>query len=151
MRVLISILLLCYSIAIVSCSLFSSTDIFISSNPMMIYSNGTAVDFDNVYLKPREFKSGIVPFDNLTQPPSSGLEGILYDRGYSCQPDASFGFKRPDLLNMSSKIALVKKGGGCSFYQKVYLSELDGASGVIIFDDIAFRDDDNSGSMVNNL
>ena len=52
---------------------------------------------------------------------------------------------------MSSKIALVKKGGGCSFYQKVYLSELDGASGVIIFDDIAFRDDDNSGSMVNNL
>jgi hypothetical protein len=49
---------------------------------------------------------------------------------------------------LGSKIALVKKGG-CSFYQKVYTSELDGAAGVIIYDDIPFRDDDTSGSMVN--
>lgn len=42
----------------------------------------------------------------------------------------------------------MKKGGGCNFYQKVYNSELDGAVGVIIYDDIPFRDDDFSGSMV---
>jgi len=49
---------------------------------------------------------------------------------------------------LPSKIALVKKGGGCNFYEKVYYSELDGAKGVIIYDDIPFRDDDTSGSMV---
>jgi hypothetical protein len=32
------------------------------------------MDFTATSLKPKDFKSGIVPFDNLTQPSSSGLE-----------------------------------------------------------------------------
>ena len=74
----------------------------------------------------------------------------MYDRGYSCQLNSSFGIKKP-ILNTGRKIALVRNGGGCSFYDKVYNSEMDGADGVIIYDAIPFRDDENSGSMVTNV
>lgn len=71
----------------------------------------------------------------------------MYDRGYSCQLNSSFGIKRPT-ISTGRKIALVRNSDDCSFYDKVYNAELDGADGVIIYDDIPFRDDDNSGSMV---
>jgi hypothetical protein len=61
--------------------------------------------------------------------------------------NTTYDIQRP-VISTGRKIALVKKGGGCNFYQKVYTSELDGAVGVIIYDDIPFRDDDFSGSMV---
>ncbi|CAO3656364.1 unnamed protein product [Mucor fragilis] len=140
----IIVLLLC---SLVSASLFSSSDIYISSNPVMIYSNGSVMDLQNTVLHQKDYKSGIVPFENLTTPDASGLEGTLYDRGYSCQLNASFNVKPPSVSFLPSKIALVKKGGGCNFYDKVYYSQLDGAKGVIIYDDIPFRDDDTSGSM----
>ncbi|CEP14629.1 hypothetical protein [Parasitella parasitica] len=105
------------------------------------------MDLQNTVLHQKDYKSGIVPFENLTAPAASGLEGTLYDRGYSCQLNASFNARPPSVSFLPSKIALVKKGGGCNFYDKVYYSELDGAKGVIIYDDIPFRDDDTSGSM----
>ncbi|KAL7309499.1 hypothetical protein PS15m_010370 [Mucor circinelloides] len=105
------------------------------------------MDLQNTVLHQKDYKSGIVPFENLTAPDASGLEGTLYDRGYSCQLNASFNVRPPSVSFLPSKIALVKKGGGCNFYEKVYYSELDGAKGVIIYDDIPFRDDDASGSM----
>ncbi|KAL9551082.1 hypothetical protein MBANPS3_004436 [Mucor bainieri] len=105
------------------------------------------MDLQNTVLHQKDYKSGIVPFENLTAPDASGLEGTLYDRGYSCQLNASFNVRPPSVSFLPSKIALVKKGGGCNFYEKVYYSELDGAKGVIIYDDVPFRDDDTSGSM----
>ncbi|OAD07899.1 hypothetical protein MUCCIDRAFT_104849 [Mucor lusitanicus CBS 277.49] len=105
------------------------------------------MDLRNTVLHQKDYKSGIVPFENLTAPDASGLEGTLYDRGYSCQLNASFNVRPPSVSFLPSKIALVKKGGGCNFYDKVYYSELDGAKGVIIYDDVPFRDDDTSGSM----
>lgn len=74
-------------------------------------------------------------------------KGILYDRGYSCDLNSSFDVTRPTLYT-GQKIALVQKGGDCDFYTKVYTSQLDGAVGVIIYDSIPFREDDESGSMV---
>jgi hypothetical protein len=44
----------------------------------------------------------------------------------------------------------VKKGGNCTFYQKVYYSQLDGAQAVLIYDNIPFDDDPKSGQMVKN-
>lgn len=76
-------------------------------------------------------------------------KGILYDRGYSCDINSSFDVTRPTFYS-GQKIALVQKGEGidCDFYTKVYNSQLDGAVGVIIYDSIPFREDDQSGSMV---
>lgn len=139
-------ILLSVSIAtFVECSLFSSTDLYIASKPVIIFSNGTTIDFLATTIRPKDFKSGIIPFDNLTQPATSGLEGTLYDRGDSCQINSSFLVKRP-VISTERKIALVNNKGDCSFYDKVYNSELDGADGVIIYDDKPFRDDDTSGS-----
>ncbi|PHZ13534.1 uncharacterized protein RHIMIDRAFT_121264 [Rhizopus microsporus ATCC 52813] len=46
---------------------------FISSNPVILYSNGTISQWNTAYIKAEEFKS-IITFDNLVQPPSAGLE-----------------------------------------------------------------------------
>lgn len=90
-------ILLSVSIAtFVECSLFSSTDLYIASSiitltfdsliywlkfvfistiePVIIFSNGTTIDFLATTIRPKDFKSGIIPFDNLTQPATSGLE-----------------------------------------------------------------------------
>ncbi|KAI9335042.1 hypothetical protein BD770DRAFT_16333 [Pilaira anomala] len=67
-------LLLLLYITIVKASLFSSTDLYISSNPVIVYSNGTILDFTTTFLRQKDFKSGIIPFENLTQPSTSGLE-----------------------------------------------------------------------------
>ncbi|KAG2210053.1 hypothetical protein INT47_003489 [Mucor saturninus] len=140
------VLIFIFAIAIAHCSLFSSTDLYIASSPVSIYLNGSIVGSTSTSLNPKDFKSGIVPFENLTQPSTSGLQGILYDRGYSCDLNSSFDVARPTLYT-GQKIALVQKGGDCDFYKKVYTSQLDGAVGVIIYDSIPFREDDESGSM----
>lgn len=40
----------------------------------MIYSNGSVMDLQNTVLHQKDYKSGIVPFENLTAPDASGLE-----------------------------------------------------------------------------
>jgi hypothetical protein len=44
----------------------------------MIYSNGSVMDLQNTVLHQKDYKSGIVPFENLTTPDASGLEVCLY-------------------------------------------------------------------------
>lgn len=39
----------------------------------------------------------------------------------------------------------MKNGGNCNFYDKVYNSQLEGADGVIIYDNIPFQDDPEAG------
>lgn len=69
------------------------------------------------------------------------LQGILYDRGYSCSIHSTSPLKTEKI----NRIALVKYGGDCDFYQKVYNSQLDGADGVIIYNEIPFEKNLNSG------
>jgi hypothetical protein len=45
-------------------------------DPVMLYSNGSVLTLQNTWLRPRDFKSGIVPFENLTKPEISGLEVV---------------------------------------------------------------------------
>jgi uncharacterized membrane protein len=88
------ILLLLISIIKVNGSLFSSNDVYISTSnytnfwkrdricnsilvdPVMLYSNGSEFTLQNTFLRPQDFKSGIVPFENLTKPAVSGLEVV---------------------------------------------------------------------------
>ncbi|KAI8979134.1 hypothetical protein BDF20DRAFT_481260 [Mycotypha africana] len=118
------------SAQLVKASLFSTSDVYISSNPVMLYSNGTIREYQFSVLVAKDFKSGIVPFDNLTQPSASGLEGVLYDRGYSCQLNVSSilplsnsnsNIPAPRLITGSSKIALVKKRRRLQFLPKSFL------------------------------
>lgn len=53
----------------------------------------------------------------------------------------------PTLLTKQRKIALVKRGN-CTFAEKVIYSQMDGAVGVIIYDDIPFEKDSRAGLMV---
>lgn len=71
----------------------------------------------------------------------------MYDRGLSCDLSNNSFDINPPQIQTNRKIALVRKGE-CDFYQKIYTSEQDGAVAVIIYDNVPFREDDLSGSMV---
>ncbi|KAI9027188.1 hypothetical protein CLU79DRAFT_844001 [Phycomyces nitens] len=76
---------------------------------------------------------------NLTLPPRDGLEGILYNRGLSCNAEpltiTEEGFPKIPL------IALIQRGG-CTFASKILLAQKHGAVAVIVYD----RDPDHGTS-----
>ena len=77
------------------------------------------------------------------------FQGVLYDRGLSCQLDNVSNTPVPALLTDQNKIALVKRGN-CTFTDKVLYSQMDGAVGVIIYNNIPFEKDPHAGIMVTN-
>lgn len=142
--------------------------------PVTIYSNTSSIDNVDSAIEPQNYRQNIIPNSNLTQPPSSGLgvscvihslcfsiqlwqvahcvladtfQGVLYDRGLSCQLDNVSNTPAPALLTDQNKIALVKRGN-CTFTDKVLYSQMDGAVGVIIYNNIPFEKDPHAGIMV---
>ena len=75
------------------------------------------------------------------------FQGVLYDRGLSCELENTSDTPLPPLLTDQRKIALVRRGN-CSFADKVIYSQMDGAVGVIIYDQIPFEKDPRAGIMV---
>ncbi|KAI9257935.1 hypothetical protein BDA99DRAFT_107199 [Phascolomyces articulosus] len=135
----------CFNIAYAS--LFSSSNPYISEESVTLYSNTSSIDTVDSAIEPQNYKQNIVPNTNLTQPDSSGLSGVLYDRGLSCELENTSDTPIPPLLTDQRKIALVRRGN-CSFADKVIYSQMDGAVGVIIYDQIPFEKDPRAGIMV---
>jgi hypothetical protein len=46
--------------------------------PVILFSNGSEIAFSDMYITPQDYKSGVIPFDNLTKPTEAGLE-VLND------------------------------------------------------------------------
>ncbi|CDH48409.1 predicted protein [Lichtheimia corymbifera JMRC:FSU:9682] len=136
--------LLCFSH--VNGSLFSTSNPYIAAEPVTLYSNTSSIDSVDSAIEPQNYRQNIIPNSNLTQPPSSGLGGVLYDRGLSCQLDNVSNTPVPALLTDQKKIALVKRGN-CTFTDKVLYSQMDGAVGVIIYNNIPFEKDPHAGIM----
>lgn len=44
--------------------------------PIILYSNGTEITWSTSNISSKDFKNNTIIFDNLTQPPSAGLEVI---------------------------------------------------------------------------
>ncbi|KAI8367604.1 uncharacterized protein BYT42DRAFT_586864 [Radiomyces spectabilis] len=138
------ILLYLLCITAVSASLFSSSSPYISADSVILSSDTPAIKV-NDSVPAHKYEKDIIPSENLTQPDSHGVSGILYDRGYSCQLDAP-RVAPPELLKLQPKIALVKRGQ-CSFEEKVLYSYQDGAVGVIIYNNVTFKEDSSSRRM----
>lgn len=68
------------------------------------------------------------------------LQGILYDRGLSCSVNVSDALPVPTNFHNLPKIALIKRGQ-CFFSQKLLYAQMDGAIGVIVFDNMSFSED----------
>ncbi|KAI9264382.1 hypothetical protein BDA99DRAFT_559648 [Phascolomyces articulosus] len=90
-----------------------------------------------------QYSKQLVVADNVPAPPAEGLQGILYDRGKSCEAHDPNALPSPLLTTLFpnvSKIALIQRGG-CFFSQKLLNAQLDGASAAIIYNNISFDDD----------
>ncbi|KAI7847638.1 hypothetical protein BDC45DRAFT_340697 [Circinella umbellata] len=144
---LLRLVCLLQCIYLVKASLFSSSNPYISEETVTLYSNTSSIDSVDSAIEPQNYKQNIVPNTNLTQPDSSGLSGVLYDRGLSCELENTADTPLPSLLTDQRKIALVRRGN-CSFEDKVIHSQMDGAVGVIIYDQIPFEKDPRAGIMV---
>ncbi|KAI9479554.1 hypothetical protein BDB00DRAFT_793197 [Zychaea mexicana] len=86
-----------------------------------------------------QYNSQLVVADNVPNPPAEGLQGILYDRGKSCEandPDALPSSSLAIFPNVS-KVALIQRGG-CFFSQKLLNAQLDGADAAIIYNNVSF-------------
>ncbi|KAG2216711.1 hypothetical protein INT45_005664 [Circinella minor] len=130
----------------IQASLFSSSNPYISEETVTLYSNTSSIDSVDSAIEPQNYKQNIVPNTNLTQPDASGLSGVLYDRGLSCGLENTSDTPLSPLLTDQRKIALVRRGN-CSFEDKVIYSQMDGAVGVIIYDQIPFEKDPRAGIM----
>ncbi|KAF7721849.1 hypothetical protein EC973_004057 [Apophysomyces ossiformis] len=70
--------------------------------------------------------------------PQEGLRGILYDRGLSCESMPTQ--TTVTIPSNMTKIALIGRGD-CPFTHKLLLAEMDGASAVIVYNNITFDSD----------
>ncbi|CAO3672490.1 unnamed protein product [Umbelopsis vinacea] len=86
------------------------------------------------------FKDGILETANTPSAPDGGLRGVLYDRGLSCSVNVSDALPVPTNFHNLPKIALIKRGQ-CFFSQKLLYAQMDGAIGVIVFDNMSFSED----------
>ncbi|KAI8077524.1 hypothetical protein BDF21DRAFT_421223 [Thamnidium elegans] len=94
----------------------------------------------------RYFQSSVYHIDNTPNVPNQGLQGVLYDLGEACMTDPNV-VPIPNFIkhNNISKIALIQQTRNCFLADKLNFALLDGASGVIIFN----NGTTNEGSSVN--
>ncbi|KAI9244878.1 hypothetical protein EDC94DRAFT_629150 [Helicostylum pulchrum] len=94
----------------------------------------------------RYFQSSVYHIDNTPNVPNQGLQGVLYDLGEACMTDPNV-IPVPNFINHNniSKIALIQQTQNCFLADKLNFAQLDGASGVIIFN----NGTTNDGSSVN--
>ncbi|KAI8145991.1 hypothetical protein BJV82DRAFT_655498 [Fennellomyces sp. T-0311] len=107
----------------------SATDTTVSAQVQIVYGEW-------------QYNKQLVQTTNVPDPPIQGLQGILYDRGQSCQlndPNALPSSVFSSFPNVS-KVALIQRGG-CFFSQKLLNAQLDGASAAIVYDNITFDQD----------
>ena len=93
-----------------------------------------------------QYNSQMVVADNVPAPPIEGLQGILYDRGRSCELqdlNALPSLHLTTLFPNVSKVALIQRGD-CFFSQKILNAQLDGASAAIVYNNVSFDDDPDS-------
>ncbi|ORX56903.1 hypothetical protein DM01DRAFT_1238084 [Hesseltinella vesiculosa] len=115
----------------IQAALFTSTNTYISTSFITLYTNTSNIDIPAANgTNTQKNDRNIIQCNNVT-PPESGLEGILYDRGTSCQLNTTDII--PPLLTDQPKIALVQAGGECNLTEKAWFSALDGAQAVVAY------------------
>ncbi|KAI8071733.1 hypothetical protein BC940DRAFT_293575 [Gongronella butleri] len=112
-------------------ALFTTSNTYISTSFVTLYSNTSDIDTPAANGSHTQTNDRNIIQCNEVTPPNSGLQGVLYDRGTSCQQDTTDII--PALLTNQPKIALVKASGDCNLTQKAYYSALDGAIAVVAF------------------
>ncbi|KAG0178798.1 hypothetical protein DFQ29_003010 [Apophysomyces sp. BC1021] len=85
-----------------------------------------------------QVNKNIYTSDNTPMAPKEGLRGILYDRGLSCETTPVRNIVA--LPSNVTKIALIRRGD-CPFTHKLLLAQLDGASAVVVYNNISFDND----------
>ncbi|CDH51653.1 predicted protein [Lichtheimia corymbifera JMRC:FSU:9682] len=82
--------------------------------------------------------------EHVPSPPKEGLQGVLYDRGNSCDDHPQDALPIRIQSNVP-KIALIKRGE-CYFTQKLLNAQKDGASAAIVYDNATFDQDPSSST-----
>ncbi|KAL0082419.1 hypothetical protein J3Q64DRAFT_1227277 [Phycomyces blakesleeanus] len=141
--IIIRLLLLSLCFTCVHCGLFSSSNPYISATTAVLYSNSSTIEPLESSFGTLNFKQNIVPNYNLTIPNGNGLEGVLYNAGLMCNSNDT---NQPSLLQTQPKIALVLRGN-CTFAEKAALVQANGASAMILYDNIPFEKDPYAGIM----
>lgn len=87
------------------------------------------------------YERNLVVAESLPKPPHQGLQGILYDHGESCLESLDPDVQRVQFPDPSvTRIALIRRGN-CSFTEKLWHAEQDGASAAIVYDNVSFDQD----------
>ncbi|KAI7863567.1 hypothetical protein BDF14DRAFT_1842250 [Spinellus fusiger] len=110
----------------------------IVQDAVWIYPNSSSMTHIEKKFSSSTYDTHIRPAVNLTQPPTTGLLGILYDRGYSCEAYPT-NIPVPTFIPNVPTIALIQRGQ-CTFASKILLAQQQGALAAIIYDNTTSLD-----------
>ncbi|KAI8082939.1 uncharacterized protein BX664DRAFT_339444 [Halteromyces radiatus] len=130
-----NLLLLLLWFASTDASLFTSSNPYIASSLVTLFTNTSSIDNTPAIGNSLQTYDHNIVVTNATVPDASGVSGILYDRQQSCQQNVTT--YHPELLTNQPKIALVRQGG-CSLTDKALYSQLDNAVAVIVYATVPF-------------